>query len=169
MLRYDPRLNDYSLVRADVVWSESKQVGLIDSILRNFYIPPVIFGEHNRSAQYAPLSSTCHAVFQFRINMKMVQKPRHASTENNGLPQYNGIFSSSSHLTGRLTGFFVCHRRFMDGQVGQIRCSVLQELTRLLRFPVSNFICFYSLLIAIYTWQTKTRELKFQCQFPRFV
>ncbi|KAI0667568.1 hypothetical protein C8Q78DRAFT_1105555 [Trametes maxima] len=27
----------------DVVWTESKQVGLIDSLLRNFYIPPVIF------------------------------------------------------------------------------------------------------------------------------
>lgn len=30
----------------DVVWPESKQVGLIDSILRNFYIPPVIFVSH---------------------------------------------------------------------------------------------------------------------------
>ncbi|KAJ8501615.1 hypothetical protein ONZ45_g12096 [Pleurotus djamor] len=27
----------------DVVWPESKQIGLIDSIFRNFYIPPVIF------------------------------------------------------------------------------------------------------------------------------
>ncbi|KAG6336209.1 hypothetical protein ID866_2886 [Astraeus odoratus] len=27
----------------DVVWPDSKQIGLIDSILRNFYIPPVIF------------------------------------------------------------------------------------------------------------------------------
>ncbi|KAF8157943.1 hypothetical protein B0H34DRAFT_706813 [Crassisporium funariophilum] len=27
----------------DVVWPESKQVGLIDSIFRNFYIPPVVF------------------------------------------------------------------------------------------------------------------------------
>ncbi|KAH9850421.1 hypothetical protein C2E23DRAFT_835051 [Lenzites betulinus] len=27
----------------DVVWTEAKQVGLIDSLLRNFYIPPVIF------------------------------------------------------------------------------------------------------------------------------
>ncbi|KIJ67418.1 hypothetical protein HYDPIDRAFT_84041 [Hydnomerulius pinastri MD-312] len=30
----------------DVVWPESKQIGLIDSILRNFYIPPVIFVTH---------------------------------------------------------------------------------------------------------------------------
>ena len=29
----------------DVVWSEAKQVGLIDSLLRNYYIPPVIFGK----------------------------------------------------------------------------------------------------------------------------
>ncbi|KAI9568313.1 hypothetical protein HD554DRAFT_2172402 [Boletus coccyginus] len=28
----------------DVVWPESKQIGLIDSILRNFYVPPIIFG-----------------------------------------------------------------------------------------------------------------------------
>ncbi|KZT03116.1 uncharacterized protein LAESUDRAFT_738446 [Laetiporus sulphureus 93-53] len=28
----------------DVVWPETKQSGLIDSILRNYYIPPVIFG-----------------------------------------------------------------------------------------------------------------------------
>ncbi|EPS97903.1 hypothetical protein FOMPIDRAFT_17561, partial [Fomitopsis schrenkii] len=27
----------------DVVWPETKQSGLIDSILRNYYIPPVIF------------------------------------------------------------------------------------------------------------------------------
>ncbi|KAG2073790.1 hypothetical protein BDR04DRAFT_1094371 [Suillus decipiens] len=33
----------------DVVWSESKQVGLIDSILRNFYIPPVIFVSHQHT------------------------------------------------------------------------------------------------------------------------
>ena len=29
---------------SDVVWPDQKQTGLIDSILRNFYIPPVIFG-----------------------------------------------------------------------------------------------------------------------------
>lgn len=28
---------------SDVVWPESKQIGLIDSIFRNFYVPPVIF------------------------------------------------------------------------------------------------------------------------------
>ncbi|KAI0289070.1 hypothetical protein BC826DRAFT_640390 [Russula brevipes] len=27
----------------DVVWSEIKQIGLIDSVFRNFYIPPIIF------------------------------------------------------------------------------------------------------------------------------
>ncbi|KAG2368139.1 hypothetical protein BDR07DRAFT_1448474 [Suillus spraguei] len=30
-------------MRTDVVWPETKQIGLIDSIFRNFYIPPVIF------------------------------------------------------------------------------------------------------------------------------
>lgn len=28
----------------DVVWPETKQIGIIDSVFRNFYIPPVIFG-----------------------------------------------------------------------------------------------------------------------------
>ncbi|KAF8556644.1 hypothetical protein OG21DRAFT_1482858 [Imleria badia] len=32
--------------RVDVVWPESKQIGLIDSILRNFYVPPIIFVVH---------------------------------------------------------------------------------------------------------------------------
>ncbi|KAI0822105.1 hypothetical protein BC628DRAFT_1522502, partial [Trametes gibbosa] len=32
----------------DVVWTEAKQVGLIDSLLRNFYIPPVIFAVKTR-------------------------------------------------------------------------------------------------------------------------
>ncbi|KAI0314934.1 hypothetical protein OF83DRAFT_1085318 [Amylostereum chailletii] len=27
----------------DVVWPEAKQIGLIDSLIRNYYIPPVIF------------------------------------------------------------------------------------------------------------------------------
>ena len=27
----------------DVVWPEAKQIGLIDSIFRNFYIPPIVF------------------------------------------------------------------------------------------------------------------------------
>ncbi|KXN86966.1 hypothetical protein AN958_09419 [Leucoagaricus sp. SymC.cos] len=32
----------------DVVWPESKQVGLVDLIFRNFYIPPVIFSINTR-------------------------------------------------------------------------------------------------------------------------
>jgi hypothetical protein len=32
------------LIPKDVVWQEEKQSGLIDSILRNYYIPPIIFG-----------------------------------------------------------------------------------------------------------------------------
>ena len=34
----------------DVVWQEEKQSGLIDSILRNYYIPPIIFGTRNSCA-----------------------------------------------------------------------------------------------------------------------
>jgi hypothetical protein len=32
------------LLPSDVVWPEAKQIGLIDSVFRNYYIPPVIFG-----------------------------------------------------------------------------------------------------------------------------
>lgn len=31
------------IYQRDIVWPETKQIGLIDSIFRNFYIPPVIF------------------------------------------------------------------------------------------------------------------------------
>jgi uncharacterized protein with ParB-like and HNH nuclease domain len=31
------------LLHTDIVWPEVKQIGLIDSIFRNFYIPPVVF------------------------------------------------------------------------------------------------------------------------------
>ena len=33
----------FSLLHIDVVWPEAKQIGIIDSVFRNFYIPPVIF------------------------------------------------------------------------------------------------------------------------------
>lgn len=36
-----------SLKFLDVVWPESKQIGLIDSIFRNFYIPPIVFAVHH--------------------------------------------------------------------------------------------------------------------------
>jgi len=29
----------------DMIWSEETQIGLIDSVFRNFYIPPIIFGQ----------------------------------------------------------------------------------------------------------------------------
>ncbi|KAF8076476.1 hypothetical protein FPV67DRAFT_419036 [Lyophyllum atratum] len=31
----------------DVVWPESKQIALIDSIFRNYYIPPIVFAVHH--------------------------------------------------------------------------------------------------------------------------
>lgn len=37
----------------DVVWAEQKQIGLIDSVFRNYYIPPIIFGQ----SPVFPLSS----------------------------------------------------------------------------------------------------------------
>jgi hypothetical protein len=30
----------------EVVWSETKQTGLIDSLLHNYYVPPIIFGAY---------------------------------------------------------------------------------------------------------------------------
>jgi len=43
--------------RKDVVWPETKQIMIIDSIFRNFYIPPVIFAVkvHDDGAE----SKTC--------------------------------------------------------------------------------------------------------------
>ncbi|KAL6301876.1 hypothetical protein BKA93DRAFT_919266 [Sparassis latifolia] len=41
-IRLDPEY------QREVVWSESKQVGLIDSILRNYYIPPIIFAVNSQ-------------------------------------------------------------------------------------------------------------------------
>lgn len=38
----DVKLHPY---RIDVVWPEQKQIGIIDSLFRNYYIPPIIFGE----------------------------------------------------------------------------------------------------------------------------
>ncbi|PPR06444.1 hypothetical protein CVT24_002602, partial [Panaeolus cyanescens] len=37
----------------DVVWPESKQIGIIDSVFRNFYIPPIIFAvkTHNDGSE----------------------------------------------------------------------------------------------------------------------
>jgi hypothetical protein len=36
----------------DVVWPEGKQIGIIDSVFRNFYIPPVIFGTSRHYCAY---------------------------------------------------------------------------------------------------------------------
>lgn len=30
----------------DVVWPEPKQIALIDSIFRNYYVPPIVFAVH---------------------------------------------------------------------------------------------------------------------------
>lgn len=38
----DCKITDF-LLCVDVVWPDSKQVGLIDSLFRNFYVPPVVF------------------------------------------------------------------------------------------------------------------------------
>lgn len=35
------------ILQRDVVWPETKQTGLIDSVFHNFYIPPIIFCEQN--------------------------------------------------------------------------------------------------------------------------
>ena len=42
-LSYRPGWKSHT--RIDVVWPESKQIGLIDSVIRNYYIPPLIFGK----------------------------------------------------------------------------------------------------------------------------
>ncbi len=49
-----------TLTILDVVWPEGKQIGIIDSVFRNFYIPPVIFGmsRHYRRYPSANVGST---------------------------------------------------------------------------------------------------------------
>lgn len=42
------------------MWPETKQIGIIDSVFRNFYIPPVIFGEACRS--WASVALLIHLV-----------------------------------------------------------------------------------------------------------
>lgn len=37
----------------DVVWSDSKQTQLIDSLMNNYYIPPLIFGNTTPHSEYA--------------------------------------------------------------------------------------------------------------------
>lgn len=44
------RLRLTEFIPKDVVWQEEKQSGLIDSVLRNYYIPPIIFGTSNSCA-----------------------------------------------------------------------------------------------------------------------
>lgn len=39
--------NLFRLHLVDVVWPDAKQVGLIDSLFRNFYVPPVVFAVTN--------------------------------------------------------------------------------------------------------------------------
>jgi len=54
----------------DVVWSEIKQIGLIDSIFRNFYIPPIIFG-----------NSSCSSIV-FIAHVRAQRYPSHLTARN---------------------------------------------------------------------------------------
>ncbi|GJE94133.1 hypothetical protein PsYK624_103010 [Phanerochaete sordida] len=42
-LMVDCNINLDPQYQRDVVWPESKQIGLIDSLMRNYYVPPIIF------------------------------------------------------------------------------------------------------------------------------
>ena len=60
--------------RIDIVWPEQKQVGLVDSLFRNYYIPPIIFGElpvflsSSRLAQiFSKAVSTSEDGSEFRV------------------------------------------------------------------------------------------------------
>jgi len=96
----------------DVVWNEEKQIGLIDSILRNYYMPPIIFG------QSAFLSSFMHALNR----SPQLSPPRRtgasfglASMESNVSLQYRGPCPRSQLAPiSSLASYF----RFIDGQVG---------------------------------------------------
>jgi uncharacterized protein with ParB-like and HNH nuclease domain len=51
------------LLRVDIVWPEQKQIGLVDSLFRNYYIPPIIFGEMTFNSPHLSL---------FRFSLKAV-------------------------------------------------------------------------------------------------
>lgn len=59
---------------SEFVWTPKKQRALIDSVLRNYYIPPVIFGEISHTILYFPclmqcLSQTNQARWNGRTNL----------------------------------------------------------------------------------------------------
>jgi len=39
-----PWSNSLTPSTTDIVWTKEKQSGLVDSIFRNYYIPPIVFG-----------------------------------------------------------------------------------------------------------------------------
>lgn len=63
----------------DVVWSEVKQIGLVDSIFRNFYIPPIIFGNFSCSS----VVFSAHADTQRYLNHPTARNGGFASTASN--------------------------------------------------------------------------------------
>jgi hypothetical protein len=66
-----------------IVWSETKQMNLIDSIFHNFYVPPIVFGTvlvsipASRNLTFCLFLKLLNAV-QTGVNVE------YASMENNG-------------------------------------------------------------------------------------
>jgi hypothetical protein len=75
------------------VWADSKQVGLIDSLFRNFYVPPVVF---------AVTKDEDGATIRVCVDGKQVRLSR-------TLVKYTLIKSSFQRLTSI--------QKFFDGQV----------------------------------------------------
>ena len=54
----------------DVVWPEAKQIGLIDSIFRNFYIPPVLLSVQRDDDQEVRFCVDGKQVFMLALSQK---------------------------------------------------------------------------------------------------
>jgi hypothetical protein len=78
----------------EVVWPETKQVKLIDSVFRNFYIPPIIFGKHPPSI-LINFTLTDELFEQLYRRTKTVLKNEFVSTASNAWQVYNGLWMGS--------------------------------------------------------------------------
>ncbi|KAG2113577.1 uncharacterized protein F5147DRAFT_571425 [Suillus discolor] len=58
----------------DVVWPEPKQSGLIDSMLRNYYMPPIIFGKESLAVSTADDGSELRTCIDGKQRLTSIQR-----------------------------------------------------------------------------------------------
>jgi hypothetical protein len=97
----------------DVVWPETKQIGIIDSVFRNFYIPPIIFGEACQS-RFAVTSPDSFAFASSREHVR-------GWFGDEDMYRWETAVDIHSEVRGCVSSSFSCYQsialRFMDGFV----------------------------------------------------